>query len=47
MDNSTVRQMSYWAKVFRDDDGNPSSMRVLSSIAFLASVYLALFEVLY
>lgn len=47
MDISTERQMSFWAKFFRDDDGNPSSMRVLSSIAFIASVYLALFVVLY
>ena len=37
--------MSGWAKLFLDDDGNPSSMRVMSAIAFVASAYLAFVEV--
>lgn len=37
--------MSGWAKLFLDDDGEPSSMRVMSAIAFLASAYLAVVEV--
>ena len=37
--------MSGWSKLFLDDDGNPSSMRVMSAIAFLASAYLAFVEV--
>ena len=37
--------MSGWTKLFLDDDGNPSSMRVMSAIAFLAAAYLALVEV--
>ena len=34
-----------WTRLFLDDDGNPSSMRVMSVIAFLASAYLAVVEV--
>ena len=34
-----------WSRLFLDDDGNPSSMRVMSVIAFLASAYLAVVEV--
>ena len=34
-----------WGRLFLDDDGNPSSMRVMSVIAFLASAYLAVVEV--
>ena len=37
--------MSGWTKLFLDDDGNPSSMRVMSAIAFVASAYLAFVEV--
>ena len=37
--------MSGWTKLFLDDDGNPSSMRVMSAIAFVASAYLAIVEV--
>ena len=37
--------MSGWAKLFLDDDGNPSSMRVMSAIGFVASAYLAFAEV--
>ena len=38
-------QVSGWTRLFLDDDGNPSSMRVMSAIAFLASAYLAVVEV--
>ena len=37
--------MSGWAKLFLDDDGNPSSMRVMSAISFVASAYFAFVEV--
>ena len=37
--------MSKRVRFFLDDDGNPSSMRVMSAIAFLASAYLAVVEV--
>ena len=37
--------MSGWNKLFLDDDGEPSSMRVMSFIAFMASIYLAITEV--
>ena len=33
-----------WKRLFLDDDGNPSSMRVMAAIAFLASAYLAIVE---
>ena len=36
---------SGWKRVFLDDEGNPSSMRVMAAIAFLASAYLAIVEV--
>ena len=36
--------MTGWTRLFLDDDGNPSSMRVMSAIAFLASAYLAVVE---
>lgn len=36
-----------WKRVFLDDEGNPSSMRVMAAIAFLASAYLAVVEVFY
>ena len=39
--------MSIRKKLFLDDDGNRSSIRVMSVIAFFASVYLAGFEVFY
>ena len=38
-------QVSGWTRLFLDDDGNPSSMRVMSAIAFLASAYLVVVEV--
>ena len=34
-----------WKRMFLDDEGNPSSMRVMAAIAFLASGYLAVVEV--
>ena len=37
--------MTKMKKLFLDDDGNPSSMRFMSAIAFFASAYLALYEV--
>ena len=37
--------VSGWTKFFLDDDGNPSSMRVMSAIAFVASACLAVVEV--
>ena len=37
--------MSKMKTLFLDDDGNPSSMRFMSAIAFFASAYLALYEV--
>ena len=39
------RRVSGWARLFLDDEGNPSSMRVMSVIAFVASAYLAVVEV--
>ena len=39
------RPVSGWARLFLDDEGNPSSMRVMSAIAFVASAYLAVVEV--
>lgn len=33
------RPVSGWARLFLDDEGNPSSMRVMSVIAFVASAY--------
>ena len=36
-----------WKRMFLDDEGNPSSMRVMAAIAFLASAYLAVVEVFY
>ncbi len=33
--------------MFLDDEGNPSSMRVMSAIAFVAAAYLAVVEVFY
>lgn len=36
--------MSGWTRLFLDDDGNPSSMRVMSAVAFVASAYLAVVE---
>ena len=38
-------QVSGWTRLFLDDDDNPSSMRVMSAIAFVASAYLAVVEV--
>jgi len=38
-------QVSGWTRLFLDDDGDPSSMRVMSAIAFVASAYLAVVEV--
>ena len=37
--------MSGWIRLFLDDEGNASSMRVMSAIAFVASAYLAVVEV--
>ena len=37
--------MTGWTRLFLDGDGNPSSMRVMSAIAFVASAYLAAVEV--
>ena len=37
--------MTGWSRLFLDDDGNPSSMRVMSAIAFVASAYLAVVEI--
>lgn len=36
-----------WKRMFLDDEGNPSSMRVMAAIAFVASAYLAVVEVFY
>lgn len=36
-----------WKRMFLDDEGNPSSMRVMAAIAFLTSAYLAVVEVFY
>ena len=36
-----------WKRMFVDDEGNPSSMRVMAAIAFIASAYLAVVEVFY
>lgn len=36
-----------WKRMFLDDEGNPSSMRVMAAIAFIASAYLAVVEVFY
>ena len=38
-------QVSGWTRLFLDDDGDPSSMRVMSAVAFVASAYLAVVEV--
>ena len=35
-----------WKRMFLDDEGNPSSMRVMAAIAFVASAYLAGVEAL-
>ena len=45
MTGAKENQVSGWTKQFLDDDGNPSSMRVMSAIAFVESVYLAFVEV--
>ena len=45
MDNPTETPVTGWTRLFLDDDGNPSSMRVMSAIAFVASMYLAVVEV--
>ena len=34
-----------WVRLFLDDDGNPSSMRLMAVIAFMASAMLAVVEV--
>ena len=39
------QQSTGWKRMFLDDDGNPSSMRVMAAIAFLAAAYLAVVEV--
>ena len=36
-----------WKRMFLDEEGNPSSMRVMAAIAFVASAYLAVVEVFY
>ncbi len=38
------KPVSGWIKLFLDDDGNPSSMRFMSAIAFVASACLAFVE---
>ena len=45
MGDSNVTLARGWTRLFLDDDGNPSSMRVMSAIAFVASAYLAIVEV--
>ena len=39
------QKSSGWKRMFLDDEGNPSSMRVMAAFAFLASAYLAIVEV--
>ena len=48
-DNATGprQQPRGWKRLFLDDEENPSSMRVMAAIAFLASAYLAVVEVFY
>ena len=41
----TGQQPRGWKRMFLDDEGHPSSMRVMAAIAFLASAYLAVVEV--
>ena len=41
------QQARGWRRMFLDDEGNPSSMRVMAAIAFVASAYLAVVEVFY
>ena len=45
MAEAKVTLVTGWTRLFLDDDGNPSSMRVMSFIAFVASAYLAVVEV--
>ena len=45
MADGTEGSVSGWTRLFLDDDGNPSSMRVMSAIAFVASAYMAVVEV--
>ncbi|MCY4384883.1 MAG: hypothetical protein OXE44_17255 [Nitrospinae bacterium] len=40
-----THKASGWKRMFLDDEGNPSSMRVMAAIAFVASGYLANVEV--
>ena len=44
---SVQQQARGWKRMFLDDEGNPSSMRVMAAVAFIASAYLAVVEVLY
>ena len=39
------RKTGWWTQLFLDDEGNPSSMRVMAAIAFVTSGYLAVVEV--
>jgi hypothetical protein len=41
------QQLRGWKRMFLDDEGSPSSMRVMAAIAFIASAYLAVVEVFY
>ncbi|MCY4357787.1 MAG: hypothetical protein OXD01_09755 [Gammaproteobacteria bacterium] len=45
MEDAKGAQVSKWTRMFLDDDGDPSSMRVMSLLAFIASAYLAFIEV--
>ena len=45
MTDGAEGSVSGWTRLFLDDDGNPSSMRVMAAIAFVASAYLAVVEV--
>ena len=45
MTDGTEGSVSGWTRLFLDDDGNPSSMRVMSAIAFVTSAYMAVVEV--
>ena len=36
-----------WKRMFLDDEGSPSSMRVMAAISFISSGYLAVVEVFY
>lgn len=44
---SVQQQARGWKRMFLDDEGIPSSMRVMAAISFVTSAYLAVVEVFY